>query len=130
VRFVTPNHKVLWGSAIAFAAGYVPAVIVAITSSDSADRYLYAPVAGPWIDLAMRNCTEPAGVSCTNSTLHGAGLFVSGLLQLAGLVGFVVAFRVPEARWIPAAHPAFFPGGGHGVVVTLLGEDGPGALKW
>jgi hypothetical protein len=130
VQYVTPNRKLLWASGIVFAAGYVPAVVVAITSSDSADRYLYIPVAGPWVDLAMRNCTEPAGVSCTNSTLHGAGLFFGGLLQLAGLVGLVVAFRVPEARWIPAVHPAIFDGGAHGFVVTLQGEDRLGTLRW
>src|SRR5689334_12621655 len=66
VQFVTPNHKLLWASGIVFAAGYVPAVIVAISSSDSADRYLAIPLAGPWVDLAMRNCTEPAGVRCPN----------------------------------------------------------------
>jgi len=129
VRFVTPNRKLLWASGIVFAAGYVPSVIVAIASSDTSDRYLYIPLAGPWIDLAMRNCSEPVGVRCPDSTLHGAGLFFDGLLQLAGLVGLVVAFRVPEARWIPAVHPAIFDGGAHGIAITFHG-GAPGTLTW
>jgi hypothetical protein len=116
---VIPNRKLLWTSGITFGAAYLPAVVVAITSSNDADRYLYIPLAGPWLDLAKRQCVEPAAVHCPDATLHGVGLFVDGLVQLAGLASFVLAFEIPEKRWIPPARPALFPNGGIGVVVTL-----------
>ncbi len=127
---MTPHRKLLLASGIVFGAGYVPAVVVGITSSHTADNYLFIPLAGPWLDLAKRNCTEPSGVTCSDATLHGAGLFFDGLVQLAGLVGLVVAYRVPEARWVPAAHPASFPNGGRGIVLTWFGPSPSEVLRW
>jgi hypothetical protein len=126
---VTPNRKLLWASVIAFGAGYVPSVIVAAVSSNDSDRYLLIPVAGPWIDLALRSCAAPASVSCSNSTWNGVGLFVDGLLQLAGAVGSYLAFKIPEPGTRAVARPAAFPNGGFGVVVTM-GNGPAGSSRW
>ena len=37
-----------------FTLAYVPAVLVAQQSTQSADNHLYVPVVGPWVDLADR----------------------------------------------------------------------------
>jgi hypothetical protein len=129
VQMATPNRKLLWASSIAFAASYVPAVLVAVTSSNDSDRYLFIPIAGPWIDLAARSCTSLAAVQCPNATWNGIGLFVDGLFQLAGAIGTGLAFKIPESRTIPV-RPAALPNGGFGVVVTLLSPDRRGVEKW
>jgi hypothetical protein len=125
VQLVTPNHEFLWASSIALGTAYGLSVIIATASSNSTDNYLYIPLAGPWVDLALRHCSEPTGVQCTDATLHGVGLFFDGLVQAAGLAGIIVAFLVPEARWVPQARPAIFPNGGRGIVLTLYGDEVP-----
>ena len=60
-----------------------PALIVAINSDRSADKYLYAPFAGPWMDLAARD-----GGGKTAKTL----LVVDGVFQTIGAIQILASF--------------------------------------
>jgi len=91
---------VLIGGTIVFTLAYAPAAYVA--SQSPADKALFIPFAGPWIDLATRPaCTPPAvpaGVSlpidpCIGETIARAALVVSGALQ--GLGGVLALFGLP-----------------------------------
>ena len=65
------------------AVSYLPAVSVAASSNLQADQHLYAPIAGPWIDLAQRpTCSPP--VNCAVEQTNRALLETSGILQGVG----------------------------------------------
>jgi hypothetical protein len=65
------------------AVSYLPAVSVAASSTVTADQHLYAPLAGPWIDLAQRPiCSPPA--NCEAEQTNRALLETSGILQGVG----------------------------------------------
>src|SRR5260370_1021815 len=59
------------GSGIGILAlSYLPVVVVGATSGLDADRNLFVPIAGPWIDLTQRpGC--PASGSCNTETTPG-----------------------------------------------------------
>jgi hypothetical protein len=98
-----PNRKLLYVGAGVLAAGYISSVIIAATSSHDGDDWLYAPVIGPFVDLAVRGCAGPTATNCGTSTGHGAGLFVLGLAQVVGAATLTMAFLVPESERGPTA---------------------------
>src|SRR3954471_14722162 len=52
-----PNRFLLRSGVFTLSAAYVPSLVVAIESDREADNHLYAPIVGPWFDLAARgNC--------------------------------------------------------------------------
>jgi hypothetical protein len=81
------------------AIGYGPALFVGISSSQSYDRPLVAPVVGPWIALAVRpSCNLPQGDlpvdPCTGETLAKVGIVAMGVAQAAGAIA--IAFGIPS----------------------------------
>src|SRR6516162_3853198 len=59
--YTGPNRALISTGLVTFGLAYVPAVIVAGTSSLPADNHLYIPVAGPWLNLADRPaCGAPS----------------------------------------------------------------------
>jgi hypothetical protein len=89
VRKVFP----LVSGGILAAITYGPAVWFAASSTLKADRILFLPVLGPWIDLVARPaCVPPAGSGalpvdpCTGETFVKAGLIASGLGQALSVV--------------------------------------------
>ena len=80
------------GAAISFRSGtlffgaFVPSFIVARTSDRAADEWLYAPLVGPWLDLAQRGaCTSRSG--CETEAVYKVLLVANGLAQGAGMLG-------------------------------------------
>jgi hypothetical protein len=87
---------VLVAGSIAFVSGYGPAVYVGAASPQSHDRPLLAPVAGPWIALAVRPaCNTPQGDlpidPCTGETAAKIGIVLMGIAQTAGAIAIVFA---------------------------------------
>jgi hypothetical protein len=88
-----PNRPMLITGGVLFAGAYIPSAFVAAYSSNSDDKALWAPVVGPWIDLATRDCSG----SCTApDTWNAIGLIASGVAQAGGLAVGVASFFVPE----------------------------------
>jgi hypothetical protein len=88
------------------AVSYLPAVSVAASSSVAADQHLYAPLAGPWIDLAQRPvCSPPA--NCEAEQTNRALLETSGILQGVGafltLVGLLTTDD-EDTQWQAPKH--------------------------
>jgi hypothetical protein len=90
-----PNRKLLVAAALVGGSSYVISAGIAVESNHPGDGYLAIPLAGPWIDLAVRppcdvtsNCAEESG----NRVL----LVGSGALQAIGAFMLVAAFVFPE----------------------------------
>jgi hypothetical protein len=116
------------GSGIAILAlSYGPAVIVATTSGLGADRSLYVPLAGPWIDLTQRpGC--PSGGSCDGETTSKVLLVTDGVFQGIGAITILGGFldiahetttvRVAQSRSFVHLSPAQLGSGGYGLLAS------------
>jgi hypothetical protein len=79
VEYVGPDRSLLRSGAWTLGLSYAPALVVAIESDLPADKYLYAPVAGPWLDLSKRDCS-----TCKHETLNKVLLVTDGIIQGIG----------------------------------------------
>jgi hypothetical protein len=117
VQRTRPNPQLLTAGIITTGVAYTPAVLVAVTSPKPEDKYLYAPLAGPWLNLAKRS---PEGDTTGNRAL----LVVDGVVQAMGALQIFASFLFVD-RSNPAtletdafvAHfvPSRLPNGGYGV---------------
>lgn len=89
-----PNRFLLRSGMFTLGAAYVPALVVATESERSEDKHLYAPIVGPWFDLAARN--DCAG-ECSGGTLTKALLVTDGVFQGLGALQIIGSFVLPEA---------------------------------
>ncbi len=78
-----PNAFLFHSGLITTGLSYTPALVVAVNSDRSEDKYLYAPFVGPWLDLA-----SPDDDSKVNRTL----LVVDGVFQTIGALQLIAAF--------------------------------------
>ncbi|WP_394822227.1 hypothetical protein [Pendulispora albinea] len=75
-----------WGTSIGFAYG----------SKRKEDQdYLYYPVAGPWLDLAHRDCDARP---CSNEDVNKALLIADGIGQGLGALAIVTSLFLPEKK--------------------------------
>lgn len=91
----SPNKPLLGLGSALFVGTYGASVIVGAASGNDADKKLFIPVVGPWIDMGERSC----GFGQCNATedFNNALLVASGVAQAAG-IGFVVAsLFVPDS---------------------------------
>jgi hypothetical protein len=99
-----PNSALLGSGLFAFGVPYVASVIVASTSNTSADKNLYIPVAGPWMDFANRGpCGGFTQPSCDTETVNKVLLAADGIFQGIGALEIVGAFLTPETRTVSVA---------------------------
>src|SRR5262249_37767867 len=94
-----PNSALLGSGLFAFGAPYVASVIVAASSSSSADHNLYIAVVCPWMDFANRDpCDGFFQPSCDTETANKVLLAADGIFQGIGALEIVGAFLTPETR--------------------------------
>jgi hypothetical protein len=107
-RVVTsgPDRSLLRSGVWTLGLSYAPALVVGITSSLPEDRYLLAPVAGPWLDLGMRDCDE-----CSHESLNKILLVADGIVQGIGALEIAGAFLFWETR-VESARVSTPSGGG------------------
>lgn len=82
-----PNPYLLGTGIATLGVAYAPAIAVAVNSDLPADNHLYAPVVGPWMDLATRDCDDGCGNESVNKTL----LVVDGVFQAIGALQIVAS---------------------------------------
>lgn len=88
------NRPLLITSAVLLGGTYGASAIVAWTSSrDTDQKNLYIPVAGPWMNLADRQCDARP---CNNEGLNKGLLIADGVAQGLGALGVVTSFFIPE----------------------------------
>jgi len=92
-----PNRPLLVGSGFLGVAAYVPSAVAGAVSDRSEDRYLFIPVAGPWVDLANRDCNARP---CGDEPMNKALIIGSGVVQGVAALGVLTSFFVPERRTV------------------------------
>lgn len=89
-----PNRPLLSAGGTLFVLSYGASVVTAAVSDREADKNLFIPVAGPWIDLADRGCeTRDCG---SREGLAKAMLITSGVVQGAGVLLAVGSLFIPQ----------------------------------
>jgi hypothetical protein len=90
-----PNRTLLSTGGGIFLLSYGASVIAGAASNREADRKLFIPVVGPWLDLGDRGCTfdHPCG---TNEDVAKAMVLASGIIQGAGVLLALSSLFVPE----------------------------------
>lgn len=97
-----PNRFLLLSGMFTLGAAYVPALVVAIASDRAEDQRLYAPVVGPWMDLAARDgCTG----ACSGERMNEMLLVTNGVFQALGALQLLGAFLLPETQTVALRHP-------------------------
>lgn len=116
-----PNAWLFSSGLITTGLSYTPALVVAINSDRSEDDYLYAPFAGPWLDLAARD-----GGDKIDRTL----LVIDGVFQTIGAIQIIASFMFINSGGDTAADtsssfvteaavaPARLPDDGYGLVAV------------
>lgn len=91
-----PNPYLLRSGLFTLSAAYVPALVVALESSRSADNRLYAPIVGPWLDLGDRGkCGDGCG---SRETVNKVLLVTDGVFQGLGVLQIVSSFLIPTTQ--------------------------------
>jgi hypothetical protein len=106
-RATGPNMAMVGTGIGTFTLSYLPAVVVGATSGLDADRTLFAPLAGPWLDLSQRpHCglVLSCGAEGTTKVL----LVTDGVFQAIGAISIVSGFLIttPETRTVRAVATA------------------------
>jgi hypothetical protein len=117
-----PNPFLFNSGLIMTGLSYTPALIVAVNSDRSEDKYLYAPFVGPWLDLAARDDSDK---------LDNTLLVIDGVFQTIGLVqivaslmwvddgdGAVVASDESSGVDVASIAPARFSDDGYGLMAV------------
>jgi hypothetical protein len=116
-----PNWMVFSSGLLVFGGAYTTSLVVAGTSNHAGDKLLYAPLVGPWLDMANR-C--PSNGNCsTSQTAAVLGLAVDGVFQGLGALTIATAFL------LPVRHRRYLAGDGKltvSVVPASYGRGTPG----
>jgi hypothetical protein len=120
-EFVMPNSMLLGGGFLTFAAAYAPSIVVAASSDHDGDKWLYVPLAGPWVDWATRGCGSTVTPTCGVNGFDRAALITSGAVQAIGVAAMVGSlFSREKAVAIRSAKvqlaPATFDSRGQGIM--------------
>lgn len=117
-----PNPFLFNSGLIMTGLSYTPALIVAVNSDRSEDKYLYAPFVGPWLDLAARD----DGDKVDNTLLVIDGVFQTiGLVQIVASLMWVddgdddvVGADADSSIDVASVAPARFATGGYGLMAA------------
>ena len=88
-----PNRPLLVTGILVLGASYGGAVIVGAISDREADKKLYYPVVGPWMDLRHRGCADNP---CDNNTFNRFLIGADGVIQAVGAVSILLSLVLPE----------------------------------
>jgi hypothetical protein len=101
VSYTGPNVPLLTTGLTMFGLSYAPALVIGAMSSQSSDRNLYIPVAGPWIDMANRPaCNVRGGPSCAAEATNKVLLGVDGVFQGLGAAMTVAGLLIPTRHTV------------------------------
>jgi hypothetical protein len=132
----SPNTTLLAAGIATFVVSYAPSAYVSIDSDHKGDKNLYAPIVGPWLDLANRGCSGSTIATaagpfdltsrqrCGTSAFETAALITGGILQGIGAIAITGAFFVqnkPPTALEAHAMPRF-------AIIPMLGVHSLGAM--
>jgi hypothetical protein len=123
---------------IIFGVPYLLSMSVAASSKYPPDRWLYAPVVGPYVNLASRSddCDPniSTGSTTTNYTCPGESstrffLMLDGLMQTAGATMLILGLALPQTLLVRDDAPYTGKNGSHfawSVTPYSMGRQGSG----
>ena len=91
IEYSGPDRGLLRSGVWTLGLSYAPALSAGIAGKVPEDRYLLAPVAGPWVDFGRRDCT-----SCEHESLNRVLLVTDGLIQDVGTLEILGSFLLTE----------------------------------
>lgn len=94
-----PNRALLSTGTGIFVLSYGASVVAGAVSDRDADKNLFIPVVGPWMDLGDRGCsaTERCG---QNEDIAKAMVITSGIVQGAGVLMALSSLFIPETSTV------------------------------
>ena len=116
-----PNPYLFTSGLTTLGLSYTPALVTAVISPRDADRFLYAPVVGPWLDLAARDCSGCDHEKVNKALLVVDGVFQAiGTLQVLGSLMFIDSgtAQAPSDSLQATIAPARFADGHYGMVAA------------
>jgi hypothetical protein len=120
-----PNRFLLRSGVFTLGAAYVPSLVVAIESDRDADNHLYAPIVGPWFDLAARGkCSG----DCSGESVNKVLLVTDGVFQGLGALQIVGSFILPETRTVALHNADGSPALAFSVTPANFGHGANGVL--
>ena len=78
---------------VVFGGSYAASAVIGGMSDREDDKKLVYPVAGPWMDLANRDCVAN---TCSREDLNKGLLIADGIVQGVGALGVLLSFVLPE----------------------------------
>lgn len=122
VETTSPNTPVIASGVVTFGISYGIAVAVAATSDNSADRRLYVPVLGPWLDLADRPSCPIENQQCDKTTTQKILIGADGVFQAVGVVVAIYGILTPRRHVVGGSNvqvvPARMGSDAHGLALT------------
>jgi hypothetical protein len=93
-----PNRAMIIVGVLTLGGAFGTSAVVAGISTNPSDQRLYAPLVGPWLDIADRvKCGTGAGrVSCGIETRNEVLLVADGLFQAWGLAATIMGLFTKE----------------------------------
>jgi hypothetical protein len=93
-----PNRTLLSTGIGIFVVSYGASAVAGAVSDREADKNLFIPVVGPWLDLGDRGCgTEPCG---SREDINKAMIVTSGIVQGAGVLMALGSLVIPESTTV------------------------------
>jgi hypothetical protein len=92
-----PNPFLFNSGLVILGLSYTPALVVAVNSDRSEDKFLYAPVVGPWLDLGARDDDNKG---------HKTLLVVDGVFQTIGALEIMASLFWINAGTTTVAAPS------------------------
>lgn len=123
-----PNPYLLNSGLFTLGLSYIPALVVAIESDRPEDKHLYAPVVGPWLDLADREDCDGAADDCSGETVNKVLLVTDGIFQGLGALQIVGSFVFPETRTVTVSNTDGTPAVRFNVTAASFGRGANGVL--
>jgi hypothetical protein len=99
-----PRKGLVVSGSLVFGIPYFLSLSVAASSKYDPDRWLYAPVFGPFVDLGKRkescttfgNGTFGTTTTCSDDSSERFFLMADGLMQAAGATMFILGMALPQ----------------------------------
>ncbi len=122
--YTGPNRAMIGTGILTVLVWYVPGAVLASRSRIDSDSALFAPIVGPWLDLANRPGCGPGFISCRVETGNQTLLVLDGLFQAwgvgAAIAGVFITERPRAAVTSLQLAPARIGASGYGV--TAIGS--------
>ena len=93
----TPNTALLITGSALLVSSYVTTAAFAGANGPVADKDLYIPIVGPWINLMDRTPSTRENDSRDTALIIGSGV-LQGVGALMGIASFFIPEKIPAAR--------------------------------